>query len=686
MSKKFAQSILLVAVFVFLKHTSFAQGNVTGVTPAVGNLGTTVSLQISGTNTVFTQATSLLKHHTDNYILESPFVNVVNTTTMNAEYVIPNDPYLVGWYDVYADAATPMQNGFYIQPTAVVVKGNVYLDIDANCFFDPTESRYYYTNFYMKVQPGNIVIPVTQDGRYAVELPLGTYNASFELLFNPLWNSLYNNQMLCDTMYTIPINAPTPQIVTGPDFGIAFSHVKGTVWIDNNSDCVVDASEQKVNYGYVKLSNANSTKWAAIQSDGSYDFTLPVANFSGTLSYVQPYAYYGYSWQSVICPTATTYPITISGSTATVLNNKNFGLTVIDTCPKIMSNMQMGITRPCFDNYTSVFVTNISPTTAHNVQTTITLEPNFNIITTSYPLNLTNITGNVLTFDFDSIEPFENKQIIIHDSVSCAAVVGQTATSSVNSTLNPSTCNDSIWGYDTQSRLFTLSYDPNNKETASHVTQEITANDVLDYVINFQNTGIDTAFNVTLIDTLPPQLIPSSLVTVGSSHNFTYHMVAPNVVKFLFHNINLPDSNVNEPGSKGFVKFKIHQIANNPMGTVIKNKAAIYFDFNPPIITNFTYNIISLITSNNELMNYEGLTVMPNPYTVATKFVFNHKIKNTTATIQIFDVTGKLVDQINNISGNSYDYDNALLPEQMYFYKVFDQEKQLGVGKLMKSK
>ena len=48
----------------------------------------------------------------------------------------------------------------------------------------------------------------------------------------------------------------------------------------------------------------------------------------------------------------------------------------------------------------------------------------------------------------------------------------------------------------------------------------------------------------------------------------------------------LPDSNVNEPASHGFVKFTVSQQPGNPMGTVINNQAAIYFDFNDPIFTN----------------------------------------------------------------------------------------------------
>jgi len=55
---------------------------------------------------------------------------------------------------------------------------------------------------------------------------------------------------------------------------------------------------------------------------------------------------------------------------------------------------------------------------------------------------------------------------------------------------------------------------------------------------------------------------------------------------FHFENILLPDSTVNEPASHGFVQFRINQLTDNPIGTVIENTADIYFDLNKAIVTN----------------------------------------------------------------------------------------------------
>jgi uncharacterized repeat protein (TIGR01451 family) len=107
----------------------------------------------------------------------------------------------------------------------------------------------------------------------------------------------------------------------------------------------------------------------------------------------------------------------------------------------------------------------------------------------------------------------------------------------------------------------------------------------LDYLIRFQNTGTDTAFKVVVTDVLPPQLDVISMKTVSASHPYTVSL-KKNVVTFTFDNILLPDSFRNEKASHGFVRFKIGLKQGLKIGDNISNNAAIYFDYNAPIITN----------------------------------------------------------------------------------------------------
>ncbi|MEO8588733.1 MAG: FG-GAP-like repeat-containing protein [Flavobacteriales bacterium] len=115
----------------------------------------------------------------------------------------------------------------------------------------------------------------------------------------------------------------------------------------------------------------------------------------------------------------------------------------------------------------------------------------------------------------------------------------------------------------------------------------------LDYTVRFQNTGNDTAFTVTVLDTLDTDLDPVTMEVLAASHALTRIQVdTDRVALFRFERILLPDSGVNETASHGFVRFRIRPIAGSPDGTVITNGAGIVFDWNAPVLTNSVTNTL----------------------------------------------------------------------------------------------
>jgi fimbrial isopeptide formation D2 family protein len=139
------------------------------------------------------------------------------------------------------------------------------------------------------------------------------------------------------------------------------------------------------------------------------------------------------------------------------------------------------------------------------------------------------------------------------------------------------------------------SYDPNDKQTHPKGIDRdhfITENEELDYTIRFQNTGTDTAFTVVLRDTLSSYLDIATFRTGASSHNYKLDILEGRILKFTFNNINLPDSNRNLAASQGFIKFWVKLKKDVPFGSKIENKAAIYFDFNAPILTNTVFHTL----------------------------------------------------------------------------------------------
>ena len=113
------------------------------------------------------------------------------------------------------------------------------------------------------------------------------------------------------------------------------------------------------------------------------------------------------------------------------------------------------------------------------------------------------------------------------------------------------------------------------------------------YTVFFQNTGTDTVYNLRVLDTLSAHLDIGSLREEEASHSFEMTIFDGNVVRFSFPNIRLPSRLMDEKASQGFVRFHISQKENLPFLTIIPNRAAIYFDFRPPTLTNVVYRTIA---------------------------------------------------------------------------------------------
>lgn len=164
------------------------------------------------------------------------------------------------------------------------------------------------------------------------------------------------------------------------------------------------------------------------------------------------------------------------------------------------------------------------------------------------------------------------------------------------------------------------SFDPNDKLVhPSREGNQILLGEDLFYTIRFQNTGNDSAYNIVVRDTLDAHLSLSSFRLVSSSHieNLSIIINNDNNIIFNFNNIYLPDSTTNFEQSQGYVSFIISPKTDLPEGTIIENNASIYFDFNPPIVTNTTMSILvsDLVSINDELFDSDKIhfNIFPNP-------------------------------------------------------------------------
>lgn len=158
-------------------------------------------------------------------------------------------------------------------------------------------------------------------------------------------------------------------------------------------------------------------------------------------------------------------------------------------------------------------------------------------------------------------------------------------------------------------------YDPNDKLVEPNIpgfNNFTLFNDTLDYIVRFQNTGTDTAFTVVIEDYLDSNLDYSSLDVLSASHAYRAMLdQETGELLFTFENILLPDSTTNEVESHGFVRYRILPKDELLENTIISNFANIYFDFNPPIITNTVENIfvsdVPLFIATDDPDCFEGV-------------------------------------------------------------------------------
>lgn len=206
----------------------------------------------------------------------------------------------------------------------------------------------------------------------------------------------------------------------------------------------------------------------------------------------------------------------------------------------------------------------------------------------------------------------------------------------------------------------------------------------LRYMIRFQNTGNDTAYVVSIRDTLPVWLDALSVVPGPSSHRYAFDL-QNNVLKFHFAGINLPDSTTNLDASQGYVEFSVRMKPGLAPGTRIENRAAIYFDFNAPILTNTALNTIAnpILVSVDEAPRDQALLpvrVSPNPAVASAVFRFEETAEGQ---LLLFDAGGRQIRQAA-LAGAQLELNCHDLAPGIYFFRILTADGKTAQGKLVK--
>ena len=445
---------------------------------------------------------------------------------------------------------------------------------------------------------GSFAAPIIWSGASSIVrngLPPGTYHIISRqdwTLPNSLENVLeyfFTGLGTCNDTLTIDV----------PDLGYTCGTLSGKVYVDANENCF-NLGEPGLPSTVIEIQPGNY--YTLTDGSGNYSINLPYDTYTAADQALDFQEHCGVEGT----------PFTITQVQPNVTRNfADTSLIGLDTEILLGSSAA----RPGFEMNYGIHVENNTGVLTGNGTVSFTFDPTLIYIDASP--SPTSINGNVITWSTSSLMAFAHRHLSVllqvpPDITLLGTVLQSSASFSLLET-EADLSNNTV----THNVTVTGAYDPNDKvvSTSSGVegTFVINEDEWLDYTIRFQNTGTDTAFFVVITDTLQSTLDPATLQLGASSHPYTVSMHDHGILRFMFANILLPDSNVNEPASHGFVSFRIRPHLPILPGTTIENIANIYFDFNPPVITEPCVLVAAVNTGLSDRSFDEGIKLFPQP-------------------------------------------------------------------------
>jgi uncharacterized repeat protein (TIGR01451 family) len=417
----------------------------------------------------------------------------------------------------------------------------------------------------------------------------------------------------------------------------AVNRIKGAIFYDNNQNGVKDPGEFLVN-GIRVNSNRPNYERSTFTNNGLFVNEVDTGIFTTRVQLTSPYF--------------TTAPLQKTTSFASFNNTDSFSFALqgaVGQRDLTISAIPLSVARPGIGLTYKLFYKNIGTDTVTNGVIFFKKDPRFNFIFAAPAVSST--SGDTLKWNYSNFKPFDSASILISMQVQPPPMVNFNDTLSSVAIITP-VANDLTPSDDTSfvKQIVVGPHDPNDKSEnlAGKITlQQIANSSYINYLIRFQNTGTDTAFNITVRDTLDTKLDWNSLQMIGASHSYQVQIISQNKIAWGFNNIQLPDSNRNEPRSHGFIAYRIKPKNNLVVGDTIKNSASIYFDFNMPIQTNKQATVVSnnIVTGINNIQNRsEAMLISPNPADNEIWIRIKERVYGS-ATITVTEISGRRVYQ-----------------------------------------
>lgn len=438
---------------------------------------------------------------------------------------------------------------------------------------------------------------------------------------------------------------------------ITHGHIAGRVFMDKNANCIYDSSD--VPQSNTLIHSLPGNEYINTNDSGEYRIYAD----TGTIKLkVIPKKYY-----HATC-LGTDSHVTITAVKDSLYADINFSIAPIADVQDIRLTLsgstgwraRQGFT----ENYTLCYE-NVGTTKASG-QIGLTLDAAFTSFSaTPSPKSY---TFPFAEWEFDSLDVGEKRCITFKARLDSATIKDSVELSAYffgGDGWVDSTFHDNI---DTLKQKVVSAVDPNDKTASPDGNITLHTNE-LRYHIRFQNTGTDTAYRIVVTDTLDDHLPVTGISINTASHPYKLD-IKDNVLKWTFNNIMLPDSNVNEPLSHGFINYTAQIKPGLAIGTEIKNTAYIYFDYQKPVITNIARNKVvkEPVGIRQEKITFGNtLNIYPNPAASKVYLKNTGSLKKQTV---IYNSLGQQIQTFVLLPLDITEWDVNHLPNGLYFIQA----------------
>ncbi|PCJ94030.1 MAG: hypothetical protein COA50_12780 [Flavobacteriaceae bacterium] len=396
------------------------------------------------------------------------------------------------------------------------------------------------------------------------------------------------------------------------------AYVSGKAYVDDNSNCSFDEGETLIKNVAITISPDGKKTYT--NSDGEYSFYMNTGSY--TIAAETP------NYYTQLCPTNNGSHTVEVSEIGTTHPNNNFGFVPDGNKPDLSVCLSTTALRLNFTNEYTIIYENVGNNVANNNVITVTLDEGIEFVSSTVPWDTK--VGRTAYWNIASIQPQESVNFDVTVEVTTEATWGEyvTNTASISSeSTDVNTTNDSCEDVG----LIVGAIDPNDKI----VYKNNNSGSELTYKIRFQNVGNYEAESVVIYDELSSNLDIRTIRNVLTSHDGIFTIIDGTTLKWEFPDINLPDSEHNEPESHGYVQFTIDAVDNLPLETVIKNTADIVFDYYQTTVTNTTTVVVNNQETENILFAY--------PVPVINTLILQYKSDlQEDLSISFFNLAGQL--------------------------------------------